>query len=451
MCLNKLYIRNNKLDFNPSLDRFFNYVPCGSCSECIAQQQQGYVLRMINEYENTKGSTFYYTLTYDNENLPKFDDVSCFSKRHITTFLKRLRKNIPVKLKYFISSEYGAKTKRPHYHAIFYLDDTILSADFKRKVQKAWYYGIAYTGLNNGLVVDVRPFSYVAKYCVKDSDCFDYLDLVLDDDIIQDYVCNENDLSLFPFHVQSNGLGKNLCESISDFDLIRGYIVKNDINSLTQKYSLPLYVYRKCLYDTYKNKNGNISYVLNSRGLKLIKSRLLYRANKLFEQIDSVYNDIYNSVITDDDIENYDLQNLKQFLPSPSDLRLKSNFIKDYVHWECLYCNNNQVPFKFSSFNDDLDIYVDFLKNPVDYGFQWVESPYELTFFTYQNYLQDFQSCLKYEIYKRTLDNYNTLQYFRSQKSGFKLPKKICDLKEFINFKTSHSCLTTFQECRKCL
>ena len=61
------------------------------------------------------------TLTYDDENLPRTEEG------HLTVriddgsaFIKRLRKNSGRKLRYFISSEYGDKTGRPHLHFIIF-------------------------------------------------------------------------------------------------------------------------------------------------------------------------------------------------------------------------------------------------------------------------------------------------------------------------------------------
>jgi hypothetical protein len=56
------------------------------------------------------------TLTYSDSNLqsPRLD------YGHFQRFLKRLRERTGVKLSYFVTGEYGEKTKRPHWHCIIF-------------------------------------------------------------------------------------------------------------------------------------------------------------------------------------------------------------------------------------------------------------------------------------------------------------------------------------------
>lgn len=53
------------------------------------------------------------TLTFDDEHLPA--DLSV-SPRDVSAFIKRLRKNTGLKIRYFAVGEYGDTTGRPHYH-----------------------------------------------------------------------------------------------------------------------------------------------------------------------------------------------------------------------------------------------------------------------------------------------------------------------------------------------
>lgn len=95
------------------------------------------------------------------------------SKRDIQLFLKRLRKSLePCKIRYFISSEYGPETHRPHYHGIIF-NYPVNHADCKEKqivnfekvLQRAWQNGFVRADLCNG-----PRLNYCAKYCVKPSD-----------------------------------------------------------------------------------------------------------------------------------------------------------------------------------------------------------------------------------------------------------------------------------------
>lgn len=151
-----------------SRDSFVNgiYAPCGKCAVCKERRKSAWMLRNILEYKKCD-SAFFFTLTYADEHLPlkKCSDGSFLpvvSKRDIQLFLKRLRKSLYYKIRYFIVSEYGPTTLRPHYHGIIYnihLDDI-------EKIDKAW---------SNGFVkVDPVTHGRIA-YC--SSYCFDDLDL----------------------------------------------------------------------------------------------------------------------------------------------------------------------------------------------------------------------------------------------------------------------------------
>lgn len=409
MCVNKLYIKSNKLDFNPQLDRFFNYVPCGKCDECQAQLRNGYVLRMLSEYDNTKrlgGMTFYITLTYDEQNIRKFNNLFLFDKREVQNFYKRLRSYINIPLKYFISSEYGDKRKRPHYHTVIYLSDTISIDAFKKACQKAWHCGNCFFGINNGVVVDVRPFNYCAKYIVKDSFYYD-LDRKLSDVERNELVeLEKSGLTIVPFHLQSIGLGLDYVSKLSDFDFIRGYVTYTNIDGLCKKYPIPLYAYRKALYDTYKNKNGNISYKLNLRGQKLFDYRIFNQYSKLLSQLDGYI----------------------------QEMNIKLNFdISDFAAWKLLYRDLYYYPFNFDNLHHDLEIFH--ICNNDDSLLLDVENihPFELDFIVFENKFDDYLLTKKYDAYVKNQENYNNRQYFRCLTTGIYKPAEIKSLSVFIN------------------
>ncbi|UPW41568.1 replication initiator protein [Peromfec virus RodF8_54] len=92
-------------------------VKCGKCLECQRQKSFEWALRIMDEcsvYENN----CFITLTYNNDNLPL---NGCVSVREEQLFMKRLRKFLqPLKIRYFVSGEYGRKHLRPHYHFIIF-------------------------------------------------------------------------------------------------------------------------------------------------------------------------------------------------------------------------------------------------------------------------------------------------------------------------------------------
>ena len=57
------------------------------------------------------------TLTYNNNNLPKYKSLV---KKELQDFFKRLRKKYGEGIRYYACGEYGPKGKRPHYHAIIF-------------------------------------------------------------------------------------------------------------------------------------------------------------------------------------------------------------------------------------------------------------------------------------------------------------------------------------------
>lgn len=95
-------------------------VPCGKCTICKQNRASEWGARLVHELQYHKQSCFI-TLTYDDENIPETPTgLYTLVKKDYQDFLKRLRKNIDVKIKYFLCGEYGSVTARPHYHAIIF-------------------------------------------------------------------------------------------------------------------------------------------------------------------------------------------------------------------------------------------------------------------------------------------------------------------------------------------
>ena len=196
---------------------------CGKCLECVAQLQNDWANRMSDEFKQWKHA-YFGTFTYGNSCIPYVDvipselpaeklaylvqaikkipssaslakararrdafsdyltpesldklsiRVPYVSKYDIQCFIKRVRISYerkygePLELKYFICSEYGPCTLRPHYHGLF-----LSSAPWERFapfIYKHYIYG-AVRGfheleLRNGGISDAC--AYCAKYCCK--------------------------------------------------------------------------------------------------------------------------------------------------------------------------------------------------------------------------------------------------------------------------------------------
>lgn len=115
------------------------------------------------------------TLTYEDKQLP--DDFSV-SVRTLQLFLKRLRKSLPHKIRFFACGEYGEddpdpfQGNRPHYHALIFnhqFSDLKLHSKkndiplfTSQKLSQLWPYGFSTTGY-----VTYQTAAYVARYTIK--------------------------------------------------------------------------------------------------------------------------------------------------------------------------------------------------------------------------------------------------------------------------------------------
>lgn len=86
--------------------------------------------------------------------------------------MKRLRKEVKTKIRFFHVGEYGEKNKRPHYHALLFgynfPDKTLftksngISLYTSEILQKLWPYGFSTIG-----DVTFESAAYCARYCLK--------------------------------------------------------------------------------------------------------------------------------------------------------------------------------------------------------------------------------------------------------------------------------------------
>ena len=91
------------------------WIGCTKCDGCTHTTKLEWAIRMHHEaMMHTRNS--FITLTYANA-------PDAISRRDCQTFFKRLRKQWPTPIRYFITGEYGDKTHRPHYHAIIFGED----------------------------------------------------------------------------------------------------------------------------------------------------------------------------------------------------------------------------------------------------------------------------------------------------------------------------------------
>lgn len=165
MCYNIKTILNRRIDFRHTQDQLYVNVPCGHCLDCLRDKRDDYFVRLYYEWKKfKKGVVYFPTLTYNPQHVPLVDtslpefqnlpfgdlpqvQTMSFDKIGVRNFIKKLRKQMyrvgllanECDLKYFVTSEYGETTCRPHYHCLFFLPNgTVDSNTFRKFVERAW-------------------------------------------------------------------------------------------------------------------------------------------------------------------------------------------------------------------------------------------------------------------------------------------------------------------------
>lgn len=105
-------------------------VCCGKCTECIAQRTQQWRARLFMESTVKRQLIYFGTFTHSDDDLPTitFNGIKypVPSKRYVQNINKKVRifiqrRKLDITFKYFICSEYGPQTFRPHYHGLFFV------------------------------------------------------------------------------------------------------------------------------------------------------------------------------------------------------------------------------------------------------------------------------------------------------------------------------------------
>lgn len=232
---------------DPSL---FTRINCGQCIACRVNHAREWAERCYLEY-NEHESSYFITLTYDDEHLIYNNGVATLSKRDIQLFIKRVRKWCESVGKpsprYFCCGEYGEQFFRPHYHCILFnieFDDLLFYKRVKRgndiytylnspTLEKLW--GKGYVVLAQ---VCPETCSYTAQYSLKKVGVKyseGYARELLESETATD---SEKFTALWslgdiqrPFNLQSMGIGGAFCkkniEEILQTDRIPGCKIHN--------------------------------------------------------------------------------------------------------------------------------------------------------------------------------------------------------------------------------
>lgn len=156
--------RGGPVTLGPPLGTATLALPCGKCVGCKTDRATTWARRCTHEATLHKSSEFL-TLTYDDEHLPALNHLV---PKHLTDFIKRLRKNTGQNLRYLACGEYGENTLRPHYHAaIFGLD-----VPDRVRITQTLYTSVLLEKIWKRGHVRTAPFTpaaaaYIAQYSLK--------------------------------------------------------------------------------------------------------------------------------------------------------------------------------------------------------------------------------------------------------------------------------------------
>lgn len=151
----------------------YHYVPCGKCVACLSRKRNEFTYRLKQE-QNYSSYSWFLTLTYDQENIPiKIRDDTpyfVFNKKDVQDYMKRVRYyfsevNKELKLSYFLVSEYGAHTYRPHYHMLLFVkndNDMQYKHVLEKVLHDQWKCGFTVVKPTNDANIH-----YCTKYCIK--------------------------------------------------------------------------------------------------------------------------------------------------------------------------------------------------------------------------------------------------------------------------------------------
>lgn len=158
-------------------------LPCRHCVGCRLDHAKEWANRILLE-QNYHGSSYFVTLTYDDEHLPHgygtdpstgeiISVHATLVKADLQKFFKRLRKVTKQQVSYYCAGEYGSRTYRPHYHCIIFGLELNDLKQIKRNfnndsyfvsptIEKLWPFGIHVIGR-----VTMESAAYVARYTIK--------------------------------------------------------------------------------------------------------------------------------------------------------------------------------------------------------------------------------------------------------------------------------------------
>lgn len=154
------------------------------------------------QQERVSIAAHFVTLTYDTAHVPITPNgFMSVDKKHVQDFFKRLRFRVSehspdVRIKYYLASEYGGRTNRPHYHIILF--NVVNPYD----VDNTWQLGATHYGQVTGASI-----GYTLKYLDKTK----RIPMNRNDDRIPEFGLMSKGLGL-NYILDENGQGKKIVE-----------------------------------------------------------------------------------------------------------------------------------------------------------------------------------------------------------------------------------------------
>lgn len=149
--------------------RSFDDEPLKFCIPMKLSELQDILIKANGRYDYGKEQVVYPSLADCKLQIP------VLQSRDIELFFKRLRRNLDShgftssKICYYVVSEYGPQTYRPHWHCLLFFDSEEITKTLREDISKAWSYGRIDYSLSRGAAA-----SYVASY-VNSAACLPFL------------------------------------------------------------------------------------------------------------------------------------------------------------------------------------------------------------------------------------------------------------------------------------
>lgn len=191
-CDNQQELLENVKKFNANYKK--TVIPCRKCIGCRIDYSRDWANRGYLESKKSPNSNYFVTLTYDDEHLPKKDEITtskgitykndgtwngCLEPKHLKKFIHDIRQHYYRKngykgIKYLACGEYGTENGRPHYHVILFncpldADDfyapRLIDGEYyhqNKLIEKYWKRGISNVG-----TATWNTIAYVARYVTK--------------------------------------------------------------------------------------------------------------------------------------------------------------------------------------------------------------------------------------------------------------------------------------------